>query len=183
MDQRHLPKSTYLVALLISLALGIWPGVALGQQHWIFFGAFFGWVAFPMALVALLTHAPENDPVFWFQVLAACGYPLAMLGYSVCGYQAMQRTGAIGQGFRLLMAMAGVSALVSIPAAVITMSVNQGVNIPDFFPGYLSALPTHVIILVHLVISAWLGWVIARGLVLLSRRTEGRSAPGIERRS
>jgi hypothetical protein len=133
-----------------------------------------------LALSTFLTHSSAIDSVFWFQVLAACGYPLAMLGYSVCGYQAMQRTGASGQGFWLLMAMAGVSTLVSIPAAVITMSVNQGVNLLDFFPGYVSALSTHVIILVHLIISAPLGWVIAKGVVLFSRRTQGRSALGGE---
>jgi hypothetical protein len=169
MSQR-ISKSIWLVALLVAVLLGIWPGVGLGQEHWIFWGAVFGWAGLPMVLFALITPSSSTDSTFWLQLLTAVGYPLAMLGYSACAYWAIRRTGLKRIGLIVAAISAGVSTLASIPAFVITASINQNDNVFRFFSGYFfapSVLVTHGIILLHLLISAILGWLISMGLIWL----------------
>lgn len=180
MHQRDIPKSIWLVTLMAAVLLGIWPGVGLGQEHWIFFGALFGWLTFPATLYALLTQNFGDNSVFWSQFLAACGYPLAMLGYCACAYWVMQRTSAKRKGLLLVSSAACVSTLASIPAAIITMSMNQDVHTVNFFSGYLPALPIHGIILIHLLISALLGWWIALGIIRCYQYMRSRFSDRIE---
>lgn len=145
------------MALLIAIILGIWPGIALAQTaNWVFFGGILGWFAFPLVLMNVIEGV--NYATLPPLVLAACGYPLAMLGYSIYAYQAMQHIQK-GKVMLLLLAMAGVSALVSIPTDAITRNI---IHSQDVLTSSSAGLvSTYILVLVELIISVVLGWVIA----------------------
>jgi len=169
MSQR-IPKSIWFVTILTSVLLGIWPGIVLAQGNYTFFSAILGWFILPLGIYQLITGQYPSDELARFQLLMTLAYPLAMLGYSVCAYWTIRRTGVMHKGLIVVVIAAFVSTLVTIPVAMIAMSISQNVSLFSFFLGYLPALLMHGIILLQLLISAVLGWLIGVGLARLHRR-------------
>src|SRR5437868_110909 len=104
------------------------------QPHWVGFGALFGWFLFPPELYGLIagfiTHSSTNtnDPTSWFQLLAALGYPLAMLVYGACAYWTIHSTRSLRNGQAVMAMAVFISTLASIPFAVMAMSIDQHEN-------------------------------------------------------
>jgi hypothetical protein len=171
MSQRF-PKSIWVVTVLTAVILGVWPGIVLAQENYTGFVALIGWFAFPLGIYQLLTGQFRFDSLAQFQWLMSLAYPFAMLGYSACAYWTIRRTGIMRKGLIVVVIAAFVSTLVTIPVAMIAMSIIQHMSVGFFglFLGYLPALGMHAIILIHLLISAVLGWLIGAGLARLPRR-------------
>ena len=171
MSQRF-PKSIWVVTVLTAVILGVWPGIVLAQENYTGFVALIGWFAFPLGIYQLLTGQFRFDSLAQFQWLMSLAYPFAMLEYSACAYWTIRRTGIMRKGLIVVVIAAFVSTLVTIPVAMIAMSIIQHMSVGFFglFLGYLPALGMHAIILIHLLISAVLGWLIGAGLARLRRR-------------
>jgi hypothetical protein len=174
MHLRNIPRPIWIVTVLIALVPGIWAGVALGQEHFIWFGATFGWAGLLIALFELFARISGDNPFAGLQLLAACGYLVALLGYSVCAYLAMRQTGVRRQGLLLVLLAAGISTVVSSGAYAVTLGVSQQRNLKEFFDGFLSVFPLYGLVLLHLLISAMLAWGIAVGLLRLSGHKTAR---------
>ncbi len=167
MSQR-IPASIWLVTLLAAVVLGIWPGVMMELPNYAWVAALGGWLLLLLSLYHLLMGNFSTMWQMWFIWLIS-SYPLAMLGYSACAYWTVRRTGVIYKGLIVAGVAACVSTLVSILATMITWSINQGLPLRSFFGSYLlSRPPVHGIILIHLLISAVLGWLIG---TVLARST------------
>ena len=165
MSQR-IPKSIWLVTILVALILGIWPGIVLAQDHYAGFAVLIGWAAFPISIYSLISGQFHLDGLTLFQWAMYLAYPFAMLGYSACAYWVIRHTGARRKGLMLAVVAAFVSTLATIPATRIAISIVQ--NVPFSF--YIGAWQMNVIILIQLLISAVLGWLISVGLIRLRHR-------------
>jgi hypothetical protein len=177
MSQR-VPKSIWLVTLLVAVILGIWPGIVLAQSNYTGFMALIGWAAFPYGIYLLLLGKFHPDALALFQWAMALAYPFAMLGYSACAYWVIRRTGARRKGLSLVVVAAFVSTLAVIPvfqvASNIILHVPFSFNIGLWVPFNPALWPMNGIILIQLLISAVLGWLISVGLLRghLRRRKE-----------
>ncbi|HEX4205577.1 MAG TPA: hypothetical protein VHZ51_15565 [Ktedonobacteraceae bacterium] len=170
---QRISKSIWLVILLVAVVLGSLPGVALGQGHNLFLGMIIGWFSIPLMLYQLITGTLEifspTDALFWPTLLILLIYPIAMLGYGACAYWTAQRTGIVREGLKVVVVAAFVSALVSIPMEVILTNSFSNFARSNFASYLAGMLVAHGFILVHLLISALLGGLIAAGLVRLGR--------------
>jgi hypothetical protein len=162
----RIPKSLWFVTLFIAILLGSWPGVALGlgtwpgiaagQERWMVMSALFGWFIWPSGILQILLlitgRFDYGSLAAWLTWILSLGYPLTMLGYSVCAYWTICYTGMVRKALMVTIVAAFISALVSIPTAIIT----SGFGLPDYLPSLL----WHVVVLINLLISAVLGWLI-----------------------
>jgi len=156
---QSIPLLTWLVTLLTAVVLAIWPGILMGLSQYRWGRALVGWAAIPLASVKLFrgdTHATLELLVWQL----GSGYPLAVLGYSGCAYLAMHTTGEPFNGLLVVGGAAFVSALVTLPVTMITLSIEQKTRYP-VIEYLLSGWSVHGIMLIHLVISALLGWLVA----------------------
>jgi hypothetical protein len=177
MSQSHqVPKLVWLVTVLIAVILGIWPGIVVTLDHYTGLATLIGWVFVPIGIYDILhnlmTGQFHPDELGQFQELMLLAYPFAMVGYSLCASWTIRCTGVMHKGLLVVVVAAFVSALVTIPVAIITMNDLQHLNMDVFslLIGYVPALGFHLVILIQLLISAVLGWLISAGLVRLRRR-------------
>ncbi|GHO46717.1 hypothetical protein [Ktedonospora formicarum] len=166
---RRIPKSVWVVTLPVAIVLGIWPAVWLAQSNWVFLGVLIGWLYVPQGLYLFIKDSFSTDTarLQWFATL---GYPLAMLGYSVCAYWVTHRTNFMRDGLIVTIVAAFVSAVGGIATAITVVDFNRHENILSAISGYVSALPIHGFILIHLLFSAVLGWLIGSGIARLNSR-------------
>ena len=169
---RNMSKSMWLGAILLAVALGIWPGIVLGQASSVSWSGILGWLIFSVGLVEI-THLSGNALLTWQMSLC---YPLALLGYGACAYWTIYLTGKKGNGLLVIIMGTVVSTLVAVFVAAITIGINQGASFKlNFFESSLKFLSQAGIgfywaALVNLLISALLGWLISMLLVLLGGR-------------
>jgi hypothetical protein len=165
MSQR-VPKSIWLVTILVAVILGICPGIVLVQPNYTGFMALIGWAAFPYGIYLLISGQFHPDALAIFQWTMALVYPFAMVGYSACAYWVIRRTGVRRKGLMLVVVAAFVSILTTIPTTTIATSIANGVGF-FFNPG---SWQINGVILIQLLISAVLGWLISLGLIRLRLR-------------
>jgi hypothetical protein len=164
-------QSIWLLTVLVALILGIWLGIFFAQKDAGELGVIAGWTFF----VFFSGHPTDFS---WHEWVAAGTYPLAMLGYSMCAYLAIRRRNGRWKGLLLVLIAACISTGVSVQTAVLLATTFQpGL---DFVDGEIFLTLWGILVLVHLGISALLGWLIALGLIRRHKRGEGKVAQPLE---
>jgi hypothetical protein len=153
---KRVPKSIWLVTVLIAVVLGILVGIALPQNAltttiplivgWLLL-PFVRWPITGIDFVDYVTHVPA-----WLLWLIFFYYPFAMLMASVCAYWTLWSTGRKRQALQVVGLLACVSALVSIPVSLVAPSLNSN--------GTFFALVLVIPVWLNLLFSAGLGWCI-----------------------
>jgi hypothetical protein len=168
MSQR-MPKSLWLVTLLIAVVLGMIPGMALPQNTLTTaIPLLFGWLILPFVPFATgvdPTHVPE-----WLKWLTFLYYPLAMLVMAACASWTVRSTGRRRQALLIVGVVASISTLVCIPVSMMAPSLNtNGIYNPVFVEPIQSILPVWL----NMLFSAGLGWCLG---CLISRPTRGSAS-------
>jgi hypothetical protein len=150
---KRVPKSIWLVTLLIAVVLGILVGIALPQNALTTtIPLVFGWLLLPFVRwsspgVDYVTHVPP-----WLLWLVIFYYPLVMLMASACAYWTLWSTGRRRQALLVVGLLACVSTLVCVPVSLGAPSLNSN--------GTFFALTLILPVWLNLLFSAGLGWCI-----------------------
>ena len=167
---KHVPKSIWLVTLLMAVILGIVAGIALPQNAFPTLPIVVGWALLPFIFAAIsggyimwpAVDSVSHVPV-WLQWLVLLYYPLAMLMASACAYWTLWSTGRGRQALLVVGLLAGVSALVCVPVGLVAPSLNSNGTL------FALSLTLSPFVLLNLVVSAGLGWCLA-WLILKPKR-------------